>query len=164
MAYPNIIVPYFFIGKKKIIFDYGEETPMRNIYDRIVHAVLGGNTDTVRAQVEEALTRGFNVMDILNHGLLRAMHIVGDRFERNEIYVTELLISARGVQEGISVIRPYLMEDDEFIKAVEKYPKLFTGFSDTTINHFMCYKLGLSTYYGPNFIYSRVCKFILRGG
>ena len=86
---------------------------MRNIYDRIVHAVLGGNTDTDRAQVEEALARGFNVMDILNHGLLRAMHIVGDRFERNEIYVTELLISARGVQEGISVIRPYLMEDEE---------------------------------------------------
>ena len=31
-------------------------------------------------------------------------------------------------------------------------PKLFTGFSDTTINHLMFYKLGLSTYYGPNFI------------
>lgn len=88
---------------------------MRNIYDRIVHAVLGGNTDTVRSQVQDAMERGFNVMDILNHGLLRAMHIVGDRFERNEIYVTELLISARGVQEGISVIRPHLMDADEDI-------------------------------------------------
>lgn len=47
---------------------------------------------------------------------------------------------------------PYLMEDAEFIEAVEKHPKLFTGFSDTTINHLMFYKLGLSTYYGPNFI------------
>lgn len=47
---------------------------------------------------------------------------------------------------------PYLMEDAEFIRAVEKNPKLFTGFSDTTINHLMFYKLGLSTYYGPNFI------------
>ena len=46
----------------------------------------------------------------------------------------------------------YLMEDEEFIKAVKKHPKLFTGFSDTTINHLMFYKLGLSTYYGPNFI------------
>lgn len=44
------------------------------------------------------------------------------------------------------------MEDEEFIKAVEEHPKLFTGFSDTTINHLMFYKLGLSTYYGPNFI------------
>lgn len=47
---------------------------------------------------------------------------------------------------------PYLMEDAEFIRNVEKHPKLFTGFSDTTINHLMFYKLGLSTYYGPNFI------------
>lgn len=47
---------------------------------------------------------------------------------------------------------PYLMEDAEFVDAVEKHPKLFTGFSDTTINHLMFYKLGLSTYYGPNFI------------
>lgn len=93
---------------------------MRNIYDRIVHAVLGGNTDTVRNQVEEAITRGFNVFDILNHGLLRAMHIVGDRFERNEIYVTELLISARGVQEGIAVIRPHLMDVGEDISVKGK--------------------------------------------
>ncbi|MBQ4524006.1 MAG: LD-carboxypeptidase [Lachnospiraceae bacterium] len=47
---------------------------------------------------------------------------------------------------------PYLMEDAEFIEAVEKHPKLFTGFSDTTVNHLMLYKLGLSTYYGPTFI------------
>lgn len=47
---------------------------------------------------------------------------------------------------------PYLMEDEEFKEAVEKHPKLFTGFSDTTVNHLMLYKLGLSTYYGPNFI------------
>lgn len=47
---------------------------------------------------------------------------------------------------------PYLMDDEEFINAVKKHPKIFTGFSDTTINHLMFYKLGLSTYYGPNFI------------
>lgn len=47
---------------------------------------------------------------------------------------------------------PYLMEDDGFVNAVKKHPKLFTGFSDTTINHLMFYKLGLSTFYGPNFI------------
>lgn len=47
---------------------------------------------------------------------------------------------------------PYLMEDDEFKNAILKKPKLFTGFSDTTINHLMFYKLGLRTYYGPCFI------------
>ena len=46
----------------------------------------------------------------------------------------------------------YLMDDKEFIDAVKNHPKLFTGFSDTTINHLMFYKIGLQTYYGPNFI------------
>ena len=47
---------------------------------------------------------------------------------------------------------PYLMEDSDFIHAVNHHPKLFTGFSDTTVNHLMFYKLGLKTFYGPNFI------------
>lgn len=46
----------------------------------------------------------------------------------------------------------YLLEDQDFINAVHNNPKLFTGFSDTTINHLMFYKLGMATFYGPNFI------------
>lgn len=44
---------------------------------------------------------------------------------------------------------PYLMEDQEFIEAVRANPKIFTGFSDTTNNHLMLNKIGLSTFYGP---------------
>lgn len=47
---------------------------------------------------------------------------------------------------------PYLMEDDEFVSLVKQKPKLFTGFSDTTVNHLMFYKLGLSTFYGPSYL------------
>jgi muramoyltetrapeptide carboxypeptidase LdcA involved in peptidoglycan recycling len=45
---------------------------------------------------------------------------------------------------------PYLLTDDEFIQAVQNHPKLFSGFSDTTINHLMFYKLGMQSFYGPN--------------
>ncbi len=44
---------------------------------------------------------------------------------------------------------PYLMEDEEFKEAVRNNPKIFTGFSDTTNNHLMLNRLGLSTFYGP---------------
>ncbi|EXJ24370.1 Muramoyltetrapeptide carboxypeptidase [Alkalibacterium sp. AK22] len=47
---------------------------------------------------------------------------------------------------------PYLMEDDEFIENVQTSPKLFTGFSDTTVNHLMFYRLGMTSFYGPNFL------------
>lgn len=47
---------------------------------------------------------------------------------------------------------PYLMEDEEFINAVREHPKMFLGFSDTTINHFMFHRIGLQTFYGQSFI------------
>ena len=47
---------------------------------------------------------------------------------------------------------PYLMEDKEFINAVKTHPKIFIGFSDTTNNHLMLYKLGLQTFYGQAFL------------
>ncbi len=47
---------------------------------------------------------------------------------------------------------PYLMEDGEFIQTVRRSPKLFTGFSDTTVNHFMFHRIGMQTFYGPCFL------------
>lgn len=61
------------------------------------------------------------------------------------------IICAIGGDDTYRLI-PYLLEDEEFRRAVENDPKLFTGFSDTTINHLMFYKLGMNTFYGPNFI------------
>ena len=47
---------------------------------------------------------------------------------------------------------PYLMEDGEFAEAVRRAPKLFSGFSDTTVNHLMFHRLGMQTFYGPCFL------------
>ncbi len=58
------------------------------------------------------------------------------------------IITAIGGDDTYKTI-PYLMEDQEFIEAVKTHPKIFSGFSDTTNNHLMLNKLGLSTFYGP---------------
>ncbi len=47
---------------------------------------------------------------------------------------------------------PYCMDDPGFVHLVQEHPKIFSGFSDTTVNHLMFYQLGLSTFYGPSFI------------
>ncbi len=58
------------------------------------------------------------------------------------------IITAIGGNDTYKLI-PYLMEDEEFKQAVKENPKIFTGYSDTTNNHLMLNKLGLSTFYGP---------------
>ncbi len=60
----------------------------------------------------------------------------------------KMIISAIGGIDTYKLI-PYLMEDEDFIEAVRNHPKIFTGFSDTTNNHLMLNRIGLSTFYGP---------------
>ena len=59
----------------------------------------------------------------------------------------KMIITAIGGDDTYRII-PYLMEDIVFINAVKNNPKIFTGFSDTTINHLMMFKAGLASYYG----------------
>lgn len=63
----------------------------------------------------------------------------------------KFILTAIGGDDSYRLI-PYLMEDKEFIEAVKNNPKIFMGYSDTTINHLLLNKLGLSTYYGPAFL------------
>lgn len=61
------------------------------------------------------------------------------------------IITAIGGDDTFRLL-PYLMEDQEFIHAVQNSPKLFLGFSDTTVNHLMFQRIGLQTFYGQSFL------------
>ncbi len=71
-----------------------------------------------------------------------------DAFKDNSI---KGIMTAIGGDDTYKTI-PYLMEDKEFINNVKKHSKIFIGFSDTTNNHLMLNRIGLSTIYGPCFI------------
>ncbi|MEG1821799.1 MAG: histidine kinase [Clostridiales bacterium] len=81
-------------------------------YNRLIEDVVLGNVIGVKNSVKDAVSRDIDVMDIVNNGLLKAMNVVGERFEKNEIYVTELLVSARAVHGGLDEIRPLLVSKD----------------------------------------------------
>lgn len=50
---------------------------------------------------------------------------------------------------------PYLFDNGELAGAVSN--KIFLGFSDTTLNHFMLHKLGVRSFYGQSFL-SDICE------
>lgn len=81
---------------------------------------------------------------LLEHPEARAQDLK-DAFADDSI---KAIINAIG---GFDTFRTYeyLMEDKEFINNVKNNPKIFTGFSDTTMNHLMFYRLGMESFYGP---------------
>ena len=66
----------------------------------------------------------------------------------------DMILTAIGGDDTYRLL-PYLLEDGGLADAVSD--KVFLGFSDTTINHFMLHKVGLKTFYGQSFI-SDICE------
>jgi methanogenic corrinoid protein MtbC1/ligand-binding sensor protein len=81
-------------------------------FDKIIDAVLSGNASAVKEQVKKALAMGEDPEKIISDGLVKAMDIVGMKFEHNEIYVTELIVTSRAMHAGLNEIRPYMATDN----------------------------------------------------
>jgi 5-methyltetrahydrofolate--homocysteine methyltransferase len=91
---------------------------MENIVQEVNSAVLNGNAGEVKEKVQLALDNGIEAETILNSGLIAAMKEVGQLFEDGEYFVPEMLISARAMQSGMIILRPFLVAQD--IKPIGK--------------------------------------------
>lgn len=61
----------------------------------------------------------------------------------------DMILCAIGGDDTYRLL-PYLFENNELKMAVKQ--KIFLGFSDTTMNHFMLNKVGIKTFYGQAFL------------
>lgn len=120
--------------------------------------------DFVKHEVEIGITRlkdfGLNVTFmphalkgieyVKNHPAERAADLL-QALEDPEI---DMILCAIGGDDTYRLL-PYLFEHNELADAASD--KIFLGFSDTTINHFMLHKVGMKTFYGQSFL-SDICE------
>lgn len=78
--------------------------------DALFTAVSKGKRKDVADIVTQLLAGGANAADILTETMIPAMRDIGDKFSRNEVYVPEMLIAARAMQAGLTIIEPILVK------------------------------------------------------
>jgi len=78
----------------------------------IFQNVLDGQADAVAKGVTDALAAGADPNLILNEGLIAAMEEVGCQFEEGELFVPEMLVAARAMQAGLTLLKPHLASTD----------------------------------------------------
>lgn len=71
-------------------------------------AILDGDADKVAELVEAALKEGVAPTEILNEGLTRGMNVVGDLFKRDELFVPEVIVSAKAMKRGTEILQPLI--------------------------------------------------------
>jgi 5-methyltetrahydrofolate--homocysteine methyltransferase len=95
---------------------------MSDILSTISTMVIEGNFVDMVDKTNAALEEGLGSEDILNNGLMPGMDHVGVEFKAGNMFVPEVLRSAKAMQESMDILRPLLTE-----AGVETVGKLVIG-------------------------------------
>jgi 5-methyltetrahydrofolate--homocysteine methyltransferase len=77
-------------------------------YDALKEAIVVGDDNVVKAEVNKALGEGAEARDIMNNGLIAGMEVVGKRFKTGEMFLPEVLLSAEVMHKGLDIVNPLL--------------------------------------------------------
>ncbi|MHC4288180.1 MAG: corrinoid protein [Planctomycetota bacterium] len=74
----------------------------------LADAVIKGNQSEAVRLTQEALGEGVGPKNVLEDGLIAGMNVIGVRFKANEVYIPEVLISARAMKMAMEILEPQL--------------------------------------------------------
>ncbi len=80
--------------------------------EEIISAIEKGDSESVHELSEKALAEDIPAADILNKAFIEGMNRVGEKFKNCEIFIPEVLISAKAMKAGMDIIKPVLAEGD----------------------------------------------------
>ena len=79
-------------------------------YTDLYNAIVEGDAKTAEAITRQALSAGADPLELVSVYMIPAMDQVGDKFECEEYFVPELLLSGRAMKAALELIRPLLAE------------------------------------------------------
>ena len=80
---------------------------MAHIIKQIYDAVVEGKVEEASSAVQDALNSGLEADEILNKSLISAMDLVGQRFGEGEIFIPQVLWSAKAMQAAMDLLKPH---------------------------------------------------------
>ena len=77
---------------------------------KIHEAILKVDLQTTVDITKEALEGKIDLQSIIRKYMIPAMDLIGEKFERNEVFILELLMAARAMKGSLELLRPRLVE------------------------------------------------------
>ncbi|MFW5730395.1 MAG: homocysteine S-methyltransferase family protein [Desulfonatronovibrionaceae bacterium] len=76
-------------------------------------AIIKGKKEAVIPLLEQALKNGQEPFEIVNSQMIPAINIVGEKYEKREYFLPQLIMSAETMKQGFEFLRPHLEKDKE---------------------------------------------------
>jgi 5-methyltetrahydrofolate--homocysteine methyltransferase len=80
-----------------------------SVMERLKTLVIEGNLAEAPKALQDALNAGVDLQQIIDQGLIAAMEVVGERFACGDLYIPEMILSARTMQNCLSALRPLIV-------------------------------------------------------
>ncbi len=79
-----------------------------SVLTEMAELVIKGDINGTVAKVKEAVDQKIEATTILNDGLMPGINEVGDRFAKGQVFVPNVLLSAKAMNSGVEIIQPLL--------------------------------------------------------
>ena len=81
-------------------------------YEALSECVIEGDDERAGKLTQKAIDAGADPVEIITQGLTGGMSIVGARFKSGEMFVPEVLASARAMSVGMDLVKPLILAGD----------------------------------------------------
>ncbi len=82
------------------------------ILEDIATSLLAGDDKKIVEEVAQAIEMKVPTTEILDDGLIAGMNVVGKKFRNEEMYLPEVLLSARAMSAGVALLKPLLIAEE----------------------------------------------------
>lgn len=83
---------------------------MSDILEQLAEGVIKGKIKDMKGLAQQALDEGLTPMEIIFDGLSKGMEVVGDKYEKKEYFLPQVLLSAQAMYAALDVVLPVLKE------------------------------------------------------
>ncbi|MDR1109145.1 MAG: corrinoid protein, partial [Deltaproteobacteria bacterium] len=97
-------------------------------FGEIRRMVIEGDDENISAETGRLLSEGHGAAEIMASGLIAAMDIIGPQFRDGVVFIPEVLLSARAMNQAVDALEPFLGSKDAL--AEQKTVVLGTVFGD----------------------------------
>ncbi len=78
--------------------------------EKLRESVVAGKVSDAVERVKELLKEGKDPDAMMNDAMIPAMDVVGDLFQKGEVYLPEMLMAAKAMKAGMELLKPGMVE------------------------------------------------------
>jgi trimethylamine corrinoid protein len=86
------------------------------IYETAIDAIVKGNSTLAVEMAKKGLNEGIDPLELINQGFIPGINKVGDMFDVGTLFLPELILSARAMQDATDIINAAIPENDRQVQ------------------------------------------------